>query len=167
LVSATVAAKAATFAVRVPTACQSFVSASMARSPSGDGLGLRNDAPRAGGPRGAGGCQAAGAAGKEAALAMVRLLAGFAVFVEPATGSKEVRAEPFAAQAEGGNVRVVRAPWNGDWLDELLAFPNGRNDDQVDGTSGAFNKLAGAYSVVGAGDVRDALSNDIQPLGGK
>ncbi len=86
--------------------------------------------------------QEPGSGGKESAEATVRLLAGFPVHVETVTGSKEVRAEPFAAQAEAGNVRVIRAPWNGDYLDELLAFPNGRYSDQVDATSGAFNKLA-------------------------
>jgi predicted phage terminase large subunit-like protein len=82
-----------------------------------------------------------GSGGKESAEATVRKLAGFAVRTEHPTGSKEVRAEPFAAQAEGGNVRVVRGAWNADYLDELTAFPNGRHDDQVDGSSGAFNKL--------------------------
>jgi predicted phage terminase large subunit-like protein len=83
-----------------------------------------------------------GSGGKESAEATVRNLAGFAVKTEHPTGSKEVRAEPFAAQAEAGNVRVVRAGWNADYLDELTAFPNGRHDDQVDASSGAFNKLA-------------------------
>ncbi len=86
--------------------------------------------------------QEPGSGGKESAEATVRLLAGFPVHTETVTGSKEVRAEPFAAQAEAGNVRVVRAPWNGDYLDELLAFPSGRYSDQVDASSGAFNKLA-------------------------
>ena len=86
--------------------------------------------------------QEPGSGGKESAEAMVRLLVGFPIRVEPVTGSKEVRAEPFAAQAEAGNVLLVRGPWNGPYLEELATFPNG-HDDQVDGSSGAFNKLAG------------------------
>jgi hypothetical protein len=60
------------------------------------------------------------------------------------TGSKEVRADPFAAQAEARNVRLVRGPWNGAYLDELTIFPNGANDDVVDASSGAFAKLGSA-----------------------
>jgi predicted phage terminase large subunit-like protein len=85
--------------------------------------------------------QEPGSSGKSAAAAIVRLLAGFPVLFAPVTGSKEVRAEPFAAQAEAGNVRLVRGAWNGPYIEELTAFPNGRNDDMVDGSSGAFAYL--------------------------
>ena len=44
--------------------------------------------------------QEPGGGGKESAEATVRLLAGFPVHTETVTGSKEVRAEAFAAQAE-------------------------------------------------------------------
>lgn len=83
-----------------------------------------------------------GSGGKESAEASVRALAGFAVRCERVTGSKEVRAEPLAAQCEAGNVLLVRGNWNGAFIDEITAFPNGTNDDQVDGASGSFNKLA-------------------------
>jgi phage terminase large subunit-like protein len=34
---------------------------------------------------------------------------------------------------EGGQVHLPReAPWLADFLQEVLAFPNGRHDDQVD-----------------------------------
>src|SRR5262249_21726530 len=90
--------------------------------------------------------QEPGASGKESAELTVKLLAGFAIYTESVSGSKEVRAEPFAAQCEAGNVRLVRGPWNGAYIEELCSFPNGKNDDQVDGSSGAFNKLALGYS---------------------
>lgn len=83
----------------------------------------------------------AGVGGKERSLDTARLLAGFAVHFETVTGSKESRAEPFSAQSEAGNVRVVRDQWNRDWINELLDFPSGKHDDQVDATAGAFNKL--------------------------
>jgi predicted phage terminase large subunit-like protein len=90
--------------------------------------------------------QEPGSAGKDSAQSAIRMLAGHAVFAERATGSKEVRAEPFAAQAEANNVRLVRdrdgRRWNAAYLEEITAFPNGSNDDQVDGSSGAFNRLA-------------------------
>ena len=89
--------------------------------------------------------QEPGSSGVESAASLVRLLAGFAVRSERVTGDKEIRAEPFAAQAEAGNVRMVRGPWNAKYLDELASFPAGAHDDQVDGSSGAFNKLAGGH----------------------
>lgn len=88
------------------------------------------------------GPQDPGQAGKDAAAAFVRLLSGFIVYTEPESGSKEIRAEPFAAQAEAGNVKVKRAAWTMSYLDELCSFPTGAQDDQVDSSSGAFNKLA-------------------------
>lgn len=83
-----------------------------------------------------------GAAGKDMAKAFVRLLSGFNVVVETESGSKEVRADPFASQWNAGNVALVRAEWNADYLAELERFPQGRYDDQVDASSGAFNRLA-------------------------
>ena len=39
------------------------------------------------------------------------------------TGSKEVRAEPFAAQVQGGNVSMLAGSWQTDLLDEMECFP--------------------------------------------
>jgi predicted phage terminase large subunit-like protein len=86
--------------------------------------------------------QEPGSGGKDSAQATIRNLAGFTARAERPTGKKEVRAEPFAAQAEAGNVCLLRAPWNYGYLDELCSFNHGANDDQVDASSGAFNKLA-------------------------
>jgi predicted phage terminase large subunit-like protein len=86
--------------------------------------------------------QEPGSGGKESAEATIRQLAGYGVHAERVTGSKEVRAEPFASQCEAGNVRLAAAAWNGDFLDEITGFPNGRFSDQTDAASGAFNKLA-------------------------
>ena len=86
--------------------------------------------------------QEPGASGKADAQAFVRLLAGFAAHTEPASGSKEVRAGPLAAQVEVGNVVLVQGAWNKVFIDELCDFPTGKHDDQVDAASGAFNKLA-------------------------
>ena len=86
--------------------------------------------------------QEPGSGGKESAEASIRTLAGFAVYADKVTGDKDVRLEPFAAQAEAGNVRMVRGAWNGAFLDEIAAVPNGRYRDQSDAAGGAFNKLA-------------------------
>jgi phage terminase large subunit-like protein len=42
-------------------------------------------------------------------------------------------------------VRLVAAPWNRDYLDEHENCPSGRYKDQVDASSGAFNKIASKY----------------------
>lgn len=88
-----------------------------------------------------------GSAGKAQCQAITRLLAGFTVVSERPTGSKEVRAEPAASQFGADNVRICRDTpgnrWNAAYLAELVEFDNGKHDDQVDGTSGAFNRLAG------------------------
>jgi predicted phage terminase large subunit-like protein len=83
-----------------------------------------------------------GSAGKESGEFLIRYLAGFNVYAERSTGGKDVRAMPLAAQCEAGNVFLVRGEWNAAYVDELCAFPNGQKDDQVDGSSGAFNRLA-------------------------
>jgi predicted phage terminase large subunit-like protein len=86
--------------------------------------------------------QEPGSSGKESAEATTKLLAGYAVYSETSTGSKEVRAQPLAAQCEAGNVKLLRGAWNAAYLDEMTSFPFGANDDQVDASSGAFNKVA-------------------------
>jgi predicted phage terminase large subunit-like protein len=86
--------------------------------------------------------QEPGSGGKDQALMFLQLLAGLPCSVGPASGSKEVRADPFSAQVNAGNVRLVRGDWNRAYVEELRAFPRGRNDDQVDGSSTAFNWLA-------------------------
>jgi len=90
--------------------------------------------------------QEPGAAGKLFTAALIRLLAGWTVHAEPASGDKVTRAMPFFAQAEAGNVRLVRGAWNSEWLDEVVRFPRGAHDDQVDSASGAFGRLAVATS---------------------
>jgi len=82
-----------------------------------------------------------GSGGKESADNSIRNLAGFVVEAKTATGSKEDRAEPYAAQVEGGNVLVLEGDWNKDFIDEHELFPNSKYKDQVDAAAGAFNKI--------------------------
>lgn len=105
--------------------------------------------------------QEPGSGGKESAENSIINLAGFTVRAEPVTGKKETRAAPFSAQCEAGNVHLVDGPWHQKYIDELTAFPTGKHDDQVDGSSGAFNKLA-------VGWVEEAyVSVDMATLTGK
>lgn len=92
--------------------------------------------------------QEPGSGGKESGIISVKQLRGFPVYLDRVTGDKVSRAIPMAAQAEAGNVKLVRGPWNVAYLDELESFPNGTYKDQVDGSSGAFNKLAATRSSV-------------------
>ena len=85
--------------------------------------------------------QEPGSGGKESAENTIRNLAGFNVHADRPTGDKAIRAEPYAAQAEAGNVTLKRAEWTPRYLAELCSFPTGTYADQVDASSGAFNKL--------------------------
>jgi predicted phage terminase large subunit-like protein len=64
------------------------------------------------------------------------------------TGSKETRAAPVAARVQGGDVFLCRGGWNTEFLDELVSFPSGSHDDQVDALSGAYGALAGVRPMV-------------------
>lgn len=83
-----------------------------------------------------------GQAGKAQAETLIKLLAGFAVQAKPVTGDKATRAQPAAAQAEAGNVKLLRGAWNESFLDELCSFPAGAHDDQVDAFADALNALS-------------------------
>ncbi|MGF7163302.1 putative phage terminase large subunit-like protein [Rhodoligotrophos appendicifer] len=55
---------------------------------------------------------------------------------------KEARFLAQSARFDNGQVYVrENAAWVAEWLNELLAFPNGRHDDQVDSTSQALHYL--------------------------
>lgn len=83
-----------------------------------------------------------GQAGKEQAESYVGFLAGWITDVERDSGKKEIRADPFAAQWQIGNVDIVEAPWNEAYFLELEAFGTGTaHDDMVDASSKAFSLL--------------------------
>jgi len=86
-----------------------------------------------------------GSAGVFEADEYVRALAGFNVRKVRPTGNKVTRAQPASAQCEAKNVKLVIAPWNKAFVDELEMFPDGSHDDQVDAFSGAFS-----LSIMGA-----------------
>lgn len=82
-----------------------------------------------------------GQAGKDQALQYVQMMAGFDIKTVPETGSKEIRAVPFSAQWEAGNVDLVIADWNEDYLKQLESFPLGRYKDMVDASSNGFSEV--------------------------
>ena len=90
--------------------------------------------------------QEPGSGGKESAEASIRMLSGFVAEADKVTGAKELRAEPFAAQWQSGNIKLVNGSFAKAFLDEAEVFPVGKYKDQIDASSGAFNKLAGRYN---------------------
>jgi len=101
--------------------------------------------------------QEPGAAGKSYVDAQIRgPLLGFAVKVEHPSGDKYTRALPISSAAQAGNIKLVRAKWNKDFVDELeQAGPDEKlydHDDQWDASSSAFNYLAAiaqGFDVIG------------------
>lgn len=90
--------------------------------------------------------QEGGSGGKESAQATTRNLSGFTVEADHPTGSKEVRAQPYASQVQNGSVILIDKGWSGtsvfEYLEELENFPTGTFSDQVDSSSGAFNRIS-------------------------
>ena len=82
-----------------------------------------------------------GGAGKIVAKQYLNGLSGFDVKAEPVSGSKELRATPFAAQWQNGFVDVLIAEWNEMYFSQLESFPESEHDDMVDASSDAFNEL--------------------------
>lgn len=70
-----------------------------------------------------------------------KLLSGFVFEGEKATGPIEVRASPFLAACEAGDVYMIAADWNKDLKDEVNGFPDGDFDDQVTALALGYNKL--------------------------
>lgn len=95
--------------------------------------------------------QEPGSSGKDAAKYTNKLLAGFAVKAIKTTGDKIYRAEPYASQCEAGNVFLINSEWMEDFIDEHAVFANGKHDDIVDASSGAFNELSKGSSFISFG----------------
>jgi len=96
--------------------------------------------------------QESGASGKSVIVDYRRILAGFTFQPRQPFADKVTRAAPYASYAEGGAVRLVRAPWNAAFLQEHEQFPLGEHDDAVDAASWAFNQLTGRTATVNGRD---------------
>ncbi len=59
-----------------------------------------------------------------------------------ADGDKTQWAQPWRMRAKQGKVFLVRGVWNLSFLREATAFPNGRNDDEIDTVSGGNQMIA-------------------------
>jgi len=83
-----------------------------------------------------------GQAGKSQVATLIGKLSEYTVRATPETGDKETRFGPFSAQAEAGNVDVLRGDWNEEWFAGLEGFPDAAHDDAADSTSRAYNALS-------------------------
>lgn len=81
-----------------------------------------------------------GSASKREADRWVRMLAGIDARGVPARLDKVARSAAVSAQAEFGNVKILRAPWNNELLTQLHGFPDLLHDDIPDALSGAFSE---------------------------
>jgi predicted phage terminase large subunit-like protein len=83
-----------------------------------------------------------GQAGVFQISALTKHLYGYSITSMPNSTSKLLRAGAVATQMNAGNVGILRAAWNADFMSELEGFPYGAKDDQVDALAYAFNTLA-------------------------
>jgi predicted phage terminase large subunit-like protein len=93
-----------------------------------------------------------GSAGKDVVNHTVRNLDGFIIKVLSTSGAKHLSWLPMASQAQAGNVKLVRGPWNETFLREAHnasaeKSTRHRKDDQLDAVCAAFNRLAERGSV--------------------
>ena len=82
-----------------------------------------------------------GQAGKAQKIAYAKRLEGYETRFSPESGDKTHRAIPLSSKAELGLIKLVRAPWNDEFLSEITMFPRGDYKDQVDALSRAYARL--------------------------
>lgn len=97
-----------------------------------------------------------GQAGKSQAQNLAGMFPRYRVKYSPETGSKETRQDAPAAQAEAGNVYIVRGAWNRDFVEELTTFPTGDYDDQCDAFARAYHHLANQPGGIRSGGIKGA-----------
>ena len=65
------------------------------------------------------------------------------------SGDKVMRAQPLSSMAGSSFIKIVKAPWNLDFLIEMESFPEGRHDDIVDSCANAFQELTRSKKIPG------------------
>ncbi len=92
-----------------------------------------------------------GSAGVAEAEYFVRMLCGYDVHTVILSRSKVSRAKPVSAQAEAGNIVLLRGDWNEDFFRECESFSDDPSqylhDDIVDVLSLAFGQLTDGISI--------------------
>jgi predicted phage terminase large subunit-like protein len=98
-------------------------------------------------------------AGKAQIVIYMRLLAQYVVRTVQATRKVEAMAGPVSAQAEHGNIKLVRGPWNDAFLTELENFPSHSHDDQVAALCGAHTVLTSSTGAFSTSDIAAVKTN--------
>ncbi len=92
-----------------------------------------------------------GSAAKRDSLRLAQMLAGLDAAGVPPKGDKITRAKPLAAQAQVGNVKLLKGKWNARFIEHMHNQPEWPHDDIMDGASGSFdaltNDLEGAWGA--------------------
>lgn len=90
-----------------------------------------------------------GSAGVYESQETAKMFAGWLYHYNTTTGSKAVRAKPFSKAWRAGNVKLVRGPWNEEYLKIMANFYDGSttHDDEVDASSGAFERLTAGIDI--------------------
>lgn len=79
---------------------------------------------------------------------------------------KEARLLAQSVRFEARQVHVPQeAPWLADYIQELMAFPNGRHDDQVDSTSQALHYLTSRSAAGGELKRREVTRRNVTRRG--
>jgi predicted phage terminase large subunit-like protein len=95
-----------------------------------DGLGVQQSLP-----------QDPASAGKSQKAHLAEKLGGLDFVFSTEEGDKQDRAIPFSSQWNAGMVRLVRGPWNHEYIEELRNFPTGSFKDQVDASSRTYMEI--------------------------
>jgi predicted phage terminase large subunit-like protein len=90
--------------------------------------------------------QEPGATGKRDIDFWITTLKGYTVYGKSETGKKYLRARPLASYISQGKVKMLKAFWNQDLIDEFKSFSVNEkdydHDDIVDAVSGCFSELS-------------------------
>ena len=70
------------------------------------------------------------------------VLQGFSSHGHKPTGDKKRRADPLSGLFERGAVKILNRHWTDELVSEMLSFPEGQHDDQVDALSQAHWTLS-------------------------
>ena len=108
--------------------------------------------------------QEPGSSGKIVIADYKELLKAYSFEGEKATGPLTIRATPFLAAVEAGDVYLVQGDWNADFKDELDSFDDdAEHDDQITVCALGYNKLViGIHG--GATWGRDEPGSNVIPI---
>jgi len=77
---------------------------------------------------------------------VTRVLQGYDVDGDKKTADKATMWKPLSSQAKHGNLYLVRAPWNADFVRELCSLPYGKKD-QTDAAAGGLALITGGSAA--------------------